>query len=331
MPHPKTEEAPRRSLCFLPRQSFPAFPIRQVISMTNSLQRLRGLMRSFPLAEGPFQTGLPFLTLYRHTAEVAELPCPGEHSVYLVVDGSIRLYTPSGILDYVSGQYSISGIDTPSRGYVQSFSEQKDFLALSIAFTLNDVVSVMLDLDRGLTNQITGGRLSGGEMARADRAMVSCACRFFPILDHPLSLDFMGKQLRRELIFYLLCGSCGSRFLRSIVNIRQAGEIYAANSWIKENFRTPFTVEELAEQRNMSVSLFHQKFKSAVGMGPLHCQKRLRLTEGRRLMLGEGKNVTQAALEVGYESMSQFVRDYKKMFGQSPKEDIKTLWDSLKE
>lgn len=75
----------------------------------------------------------------------------------------------------------------------------------------------------------------------------------------------------------------------------------------------------------MSVSLFHQKFKSAVGMGPLQCQKRLRLTEARRLMLDENKNVTQASLEVGYESVSQFTRDYRKMFGQSPKEDVMVL------
>lgn len=81
-------------------------------------------------------------------------------------------------------------------------------------------------------------------------------------------------------------------------------------------------MENLAEQRNMSVSLFHQKFKSAVGMGPLQCQKRLRLTEARRLMLDDSKNVTEASLEVGYESVSQFIRDYRKMFGSAPKEDI---------
>lgn len=81
-------------------------------------------------------------------------------------------------------------------------------------------------------------------------------------------------------------------------------------------------MEELAQQNNMSVSLFHQKFKSAVGMGPLQCKKRLRLTEARRLMMDENKNATEAAMEVGYESSSQFARDYRKMFGASPKEDI---------
>ena len=80
----------------------------------------------------------------------------------------------------------------------------------------------------------------------------------------------------------------------------------------------------------MSVSLFHQKFKSAVGMGPLQCQKRLRLTEARRLMLDENKNVTEASIEVGYESLSQFIRDYRKMFDAAPKEDIQKLQRQLK-
>lgn len=93
----------------------------------------------------------------------------------------------------------------------------------------------------------------------------------------------------------------------------------------KQNFRRSFKVEELAEQWNMSVSQFHQKFKNAVGMGPLQCQKRLRLTEARRLMLDEGKNATEAAFDVGYESLSQFTREYRKMFGNTPSEDISLL------
>ena len=95
--------------------------------------------------------------------------------------------------------------------------------------------------------------------------------------------------------------------------------------------RRQIFLEELAEKRNMSVSLFHQKFKSAVGMGPLQCQKRLRLTEARRLMLDENRNVTEASFEVGYESVSQFTRDYRKMFGLTPKEDILKLRSQKKE
>ena len=168
--------------------------------------------------------------------------------------------------------------------------------ALAIELTLNDVISVLLDLDGDLAERIAGGGLDSRVTASADAHVTA---------------------------------SIGSQFLQSVINIQQSGEIYEINSWIKENFRDSFTVEELAEKRNMSVSQFHQKFKNAVGMGPLQCQKRLRLTEGRRLMLDEGKNATEAALDVGYESPSQFIRDYRKMFSRSPKEEILSLRDQL--
>ena len=104
----------------------------------------------------------------------------------------------------------------------------------------------------------------------------------------------MGRHIKQEIIYYILSGSCGKQFLQSIVHIQQAGEIYEINSWIKQNYRNSFTVEELAEKNRMSVSHLHQKFKSAVGMG-----------------------------------VSQFIREYRKMFGQSPKEDISELQKRL--
>lgn len=252
-------------------------------------------------------------------------------SIYAVLDGSIRLHTPSGIMDYLPGQYSISKIDTPASGHVLTFSEKDDFLALSIEITLNDVISVLLDLDGNIAEKIANDQLDAKMMSSSDNKVFLSILRLFSMNKDPMPLGFMGNHIKHEIIFFILCGPCGSQFLQSIINIQQAGEIYNINSWIKEKFRNAFTVEELAEKRNMSVSLFHQKFKSAVGMGPLQCQKRLRLTEARRLMLDENRNVTEASFEVGYESVSQFTRDYRKIFGLTPKEDILKLRSQKKE
>lgn len=257
--------------------------------MVRGAQRLRRAVRSLPLAEGGNATAFSFLTVYRFTTGTIQMPQTESFYLYVVVDGSLRLFTPSGILDYVPGQYSVSKIDTPNAGHVQAFSQEGDFLALAIEFTPNDVISVVLDLEGGLAQEIADGTVDSGVMERADRAVLSSICRLLSAAREPPQLSFMGKQILREILFYVLCGTSGSQFLRSVVNFQQAGEIYAANSWIKENFRSSFTVEELAERRNMSVSQFHQKFKNAVGMGPLQCQKRLRLTEGRCLMLDEEK------------------------------------------
>lgn len=271
------------------------------------------------------QTTLPFLHFFHCTNQYISMPQSETPYVYFVLDGELRLYTPAGILDYVAGQYSVSAIDTPEKGYVLAFSPQQDFISASVDFSANDVLSVIIELDDNLCNEIFDDKLSEEFKSKQDKYVISCLERMVNALDEPLSMLFLCEQIRKEMIFHILCGSCGKAFIQSITNMRTVSEIYEANSWIKQNYRKNFKIEELAEQYNMSVSQFHQKFKSAVGMGPLQCQKRLRLTEARRLMLDEGRNVTEAAFEVGYESLSQFTREYRKMFGSSPTKDVGLL------
>lgn len=294
------------------------------------LKRLNKQIRALAAHLGENATGISYLTIYRFTDNIIEMPQAGLPYIYFVTDGSMRLHTPSGIMDYVAGQYSVSAIDTPDSGRVLTFSEENDFLALSIRFSLDDVISVVLDMEGDLAERILNSELSSRLQTDSDQRVIDVILRLPDIADEPEQLAFMGKHLKREIIFNILCGSCGKQFLQSTVNIQQAGEIYEINSWIKQNYKESFTIEELAERRHMSVSNFHQKFKSAVGMGPLQCQKRLRLTEARRLMLDENASVTDAAIEVGYESVSQFIRDYRKMFHSSPKEDIQNLKKQFK-
>lgn len=269
--------------------------------------------------------------VYRFTEEKIPMPLLDNPYLYIVLDGMLRLHTPSGMMDYMPGQYSVSKIDTPFMGTVVHFSERQDFWALSIELTVNDVIITVLSLDNDLIQRIMNEQLEGPKMAMADAAVIESACKLFSGIHRAIPSEFLRKNILREMIYAVLCGSCGRQFIQSIVRIGQADEIYEANSWIKENFRSSFTVENLAEQRNMSVSLFHQKFKRAVGMGPLQCQKRLRLTEARRLMLEDSRNVTEASVEVGYESVSQFIRDYRQMFGSAPKEDILKIQKHLKQ
>ena len=297
--------------------------------MKSDLQKLVEMVRALPLTLESNQTSIQYLTVYYFNAKTIEMPDLDSPYLYLPLDGSMRLHTPSGIMDYLPGQYSLSAIDTPMSGQVLTFSAAGDFLALAIELTLDDVISVILAMEDDLAERIANDQIASQTMEIADNNVISAIAKLCSLLDTPDQLAFMGQHMKREIIFEVLCGSCGKQFLQSIINIQQAGEIYTANSWIKQNFKKPFTVEELAEQRNMSVSSFHQKFQSAVGMGPLQCQKRLRLTEARRMMLDEQATVTDASLEVGYESVSQFIRDYRKMFGLSPKEDILNLRQHL--
>ena len=217
------------------------------------------------------------------------------------------------------------------RGSVFAFSENQDFYAVAISFGLNEIHEVMMEIDGALAKQILDDAVPSKMMEQADQHVMDAVYKLLSNLDNSIQREFMGQHIKREMIFQLLCGSGGKHFLQSIVQIRQSGEIYELNSWIKGNYRQSFSVDELAEKWHMSVPALHQKFKSVVGMGLLQCQKRLRLTEAKRLMLDDNKNVTEAALEVGYESISQFTREYKKMFGKTPKEDTLWLRDSMKD
>lgn len=296
--------------------------------MDHPVCRLQNQVRALFLEEGAQK--IPAVTPYRFTAEHIPMPQTERPYLYIVLDGMLRLHTPSGMMDYMAGQYSVSKIDVPLSGTVLAFSSRQDFLAVCVEFLPSEAIQTVLSLDNGLTERILSGQMEEREMSASDRAVLESTGRLLDAMTKTVPSDFICRHILREVIYYVLCGSCGKQLVQSIANIPQAGEIYRANSWIKENFRDSFAVEELAGQGNMSVSLFHQRFKSAVGMGPLQCQKRLRLTEARRLMLDQQKNVTEASAEVGYESLSQFIRDYRKMFGAAPKEDILTIRKHLK-
>lgn len=299
--------------------------------MENIIKELQNELRTRFFMDGENNPKISAVKVYRFTDERIEMPQTDNPYLYIVLDGMLRLYTPSGIMDYMAGQYSVSKIDTPLSGTVLAFSEQQDFLAISIEFFHSDVIQTILELDNELTERIMSEQLSEQEMTLSDSEVLQSVSRLFSVINHQtVPSEFIRKNIMQEITYYVLCGSCGKQFIQSIAGIGQAGKIYQANSWIKKNFHNSFAVEDLAKRQNMSVSLFHQKFKSAVGMGPLQCQKRLRLTEARRLMLDESKNVTEASVEVGYESLSQFIRDYRRMFRAAPKEDILNIQKHLK-
>lgn len=249
---------------------------------------------------------------------------PDGHSpyIYVVLGGALRLHTPSGILDYVAGQYSVSAIDTPTSGYALATDKDGMMRAASLSFTLDEVLSVVLPIEDNMVQQIADGLLADRDMERADASVAETVRRLIAVSGDSVQRSFMAWHIKRETIFHVLCGSMGRQFLQAVLGIRVSGDIYELNSWIKENYRQNISVPELACRMNMSTSSLHQKFKKAVGMGLLQCQKRLRLTEARRLMLDEDCNVGEASSKVGYDSTQQFIREYKKMFARSPKDDI---------
>lgn len=293
--------------------------------MENIVQQLGCIAKELAVSEGKNTTNISYLNIYRYHQENIILPDSLNLFILLVVNGSMRLNLSTSIKDYLPGQCLISSLDSPVNGHAISASKYSPFLALSMDFSVEEVVSVLLDIDDNLLDRLFEGEMFTDDCQQSDLDFLAVIMR---LLDNNIQKDklaFIAKHLKHEIIFNLVTGSKRKEFMQCFINIQQAEEIYNINSWIKQNYKKTFTVDKLAEQSNMSLSSFHQKFKTAVGMGPLQCQKKLRLLEGRRLMLNKALSVTETAFEVGYESVSQFIRDYRRMFGRSPQKDMQAI------
>ncbi len=185
-------------------------------SQRNNSQNLAEYLRSFPLKEGENKTAVPYFNIYRFTSKKIRMPQTDDPYLYVVADGSMRLYTPSGIMDYPAGQYSISEIDTPLFGHVLTFSDKGDFLAMSLGFTVNDVITVVLDLDDNLAEQILASKLSASDMAVSDKRVINSVIRLLSVLGEKPSLH-LWRIISAERSFSICCAvPVGNSSLRAL-------------------------------------------------------------------------------------------------------------------
>lgn len=157
------------------------------VEAVSDIEALSKIVRAFPLEAGENRTDLPFLTLYRFTERKMDMPKTENPYIYVVLDGSLWSYTPSGIMDYIPGQYFVSEIDTPTSGYVLTFSDRNDFLALALEFTLNDVISVVLDLDGNLAEKIADAQLDSSIQSVSNQNVLASVRRLVSLLKESIS------------------------------------------------------------------------------------------------------------------------------------------------
>jgi transcriptional regulator GlxA family with amidase domain len=154
---------------------------------------------------------------------------------------------------------------------------------------------------------------------------LSACCRLVDLLDTPQDIPFLSGLIQREIIYRVLRSAEGAR-LRAIATLGdQSNRTARAIAWIRANFGKPLRLEDLAEIAGMGVSTLHHHFRVLTAMSPLQYQKLLRLQAARGRMLIDGLDAASAAFEVGYESASQFSREYNRFFGQPPMRDVRAL------
>ncbi len=270
-----------------------------------------------------FETPVPGLFFFRYTNPTEPRFGLYEPSICLVAQGAKKVHLENETFIYDANNYLLASVHLPTTYEVISASPEKPFLGLVLKFDMKELSQLMIDsnlpspgtkqIDRGIaTSEVTLPLLSPFE-------------RLVGLLDEPESIPILAPMLHREILFRLLTGEQGTR-LRKIASAgSRSHQVARAIDWLKGNFSQQLRVEELAEMANMSSSSFHSHFRSMTSLSPLQYQKHLRLQEARRLMLAENLDATSAAFRVGYESSSQFSREYSRLFGAPPLRDVSQL------
>jgi AraC-like DNA-binding protein len=269
--------------------------------------------------DGTCETDLKPLTLSRFSAPTDLVALVYEPSLCLVAQGAKEVLLAEEAYRLDSAKALLVSVDLPVAARVIEASRGRPYLALRIALDSAVVGELMAD---GLTASPLGPPSRGLAVTSIEGSLVDAVTRLVALLDSPQDIAPLAPLVLREITYRLLAGPQGSR-LRQIASAgAPAQRIAAAIRWLKDHFAEQLRIERLAKHVRMSPSAFHLHFKSVTTMSPLQYQKRLRLQEARRLMLGDRLDAAEAAFRVGYESPSQFSREYRRLFGAPPRRDM---------
>ena len=295
--------------------------------MPHRAQELRAeLARKIALFVGSAEnraTEIPGVTLHRRTAPTAPCSMTYQPSVTVIAQGRKRVELGQNVFLYDSSRFLLTSIDLPVVSRVIEATEEAPCLVLSIKLEI-PVVRELLGREE---IQLAETPCDSPGMSTGETTVdfLSACCRLVDLLQTPQDIPFLCGLIQREIIYRILRGPEGAR-LRAIATLgEQSYRTAKAIAWIRTNYTKPLRVEDLAEVAGMGVSTLHHHFRVLTAMSPLQYQKQLRLQAARGRMLMDGLDAASAAFEVGYESASQFNREYSRLFGQPPMRDVKAL------
>jgi AraC-like DNA-binding protein len=289
------------------------------------LARLRGrLMTHAPDVGMHTLPCLPGLMLIRNDQPYSNLCGAYEPCVALILQGRKRLVLGGTVLDYGPERYLIASMDLPVTAALLEASPDKPYLALALRLETREIASLMLEVPPGPAAGRADDERALGTGA-VTPALLDAFERLLALLDQPADIPALAPLIRREIHYRLLTGEAGARLRQMATAGSQNQQIARAVALLNRRFDQPLRVDELAREAGLGASVFHQRFKAHTAMSPLQYQKALRLAEARRLMLTERLDAAAAAYRVGYESPSQFSREYARRFGAPPARDVAAL------
>jgi AraC-like DNA-binding protein len=294
----------------------PDLPVSESAELVESIARWRD-------KPGVQATACPALTLVRYDAPTSTTSYMHAPSICLIAQGSKRVLLGEETYVYDSHHFLLTSVDLPIIAQVTEASAKKPYLGLTLKLDPREIAQLMTD--SSLPPPRTQQENRGMAVGKLSEPVLCAVLRLLDLLDEPEHLPILAPMIQRELLYRLLVGEQGPRLRQMGSAGCRSHQIARAIDWLKAYFAQPLRVDDLADQVRMSPSAFHHHFRTLTAMSPLQYQKWLRLHEARKLMLTEQLDASDAAFQVGYESPSQFSREYRRLFGTPPLRDIKSL------
>jgi AraC-like DNA-binding protein len=295
--------------------------------MSNQIDKQRSelvqLIERYTGKDGSYETAIPSLSFSRFSDVTG--PSYGVYmpSLCIIVQGRKEVLLAQETYVYGPADYLVASVNLPIAGIVTEASFKNPYLALKLEFTPNQILEVLQDSQLAVNKKENARR--GMYVSQIEASLLDAVTRLVHLLETPNDIPVLVPLITKEIIYRVLQGQHGVTLGQIAIEGSSTYGIKDVINHIMNNYDQSFRIEDLAEIANMSVSSLHRHFKEVTAMSPIQFQKQLRIQEARRLILSESTDATEAAFRVGYESPSQFSREYSRMFGLPPKEDIKRL------
>lgn len=305
-----------------PRMNSQLKPIEMPARLEQDREELTALVERYAQVEGVTATAWPALSFFR-----ADTPSDRSCAMYepclgLLLQGNKHILVGEDRFEQEYGHYLINSIDVPVTAQVVRASPQAPCLCITLRL---DPVRIGEWLPEVTLPKPSGATARGLALSPVGTEVLDPLLRLVRLLDQPDDLALLAPLIERELIYRLLTGEQGARLAQIVTAGGQGQQIARAIQWLRQHYNKPLRIAELASMVNMSPSSLHHHFRQITAMSPLQYQKVLRLHEARRLLLTEGCDVATAAHRVGYESPSQFSREYSRQHGAPPLRDVMRL------
>lgn len=274
--------------------------------------------------DGDHITQIPQLVVFRRTGKTEPVPCIYALGLVVVAQGGKQVTMGDQVLNYGPGQSLLSTVDLPVVAQVTKADAARPFLGMFLTLNTRALVQLAGEMDLPpLPREQTPHAIS---LRPLETPLLDAVIRLVQLLNEPPQLiTSVAPLIQQEIMVRLLSGPHGPYLRHLVAAGSPSHQVAQAMAWLKQNFTREVLMDELAASAHMSPSTFRQHFRKLTGMSPVQYQKQLRLQEARQLMLNQALDASSTAARVGYESASQFSRDYSRLFGAPPQRDIRQM------